>query len=118
MEKVNIPVNNSLPKKLRILKSESFQEIFKKGKKVSTKNFAFYILLNNLGFPRLGISVGKKVSNKANKRNRIKRLIRESFRANKYLFKSNDIVVIVKNDISELKQHDIFNEIEKAVVKF
>ena len=39
-----------------------------------------YVARNDLGYPRLGLSVSKKVVGKAHVRNRWKRIIREAFR--------------------------------------
>lgn len=117
MEKVDTPKDNSFPKNLRILKSEAFSNIFSNGKKVRTKNFILYVLANDKGYPRLGLAVGKKVSNKAVRRNRIKRILRESFRTNKILFDSYDIILVVKNEISGIDQSMVINELKAALSK-
>ena len=55
-----------------------------------------YALPNELGHPRLGMSVSRKVGN-AVRRNRIRRLIRESFRLLRHdLPKGYDLVVVVR----------------------
>lgn len=51
--------------------------------------------------PRLGLVISKKVDKSAVKRNRIKRLVRESFRVKKQL-KSADYVVMAKPGVSKL----------------
>lgn len=55
---------------------------------------------------RMGFVVSKKVNKSAVKRNRIKRLIRETFRTQKYL-KSADYVVMAKPGVTKLKNAHI-----------
>ena len=55
-----------------------------------------YALPNELGHPRLGISIGRRVGT-APKRNRIKRLLRESFRLLQHdLPRGYDFVIVVR----------------------
>ena len=55
---------------------------------------------------RMGFVVSKKVDKSAVKRNRIKRLIRESFRIKKVL-KSADYVVMAKPGVNKLNNQQI-----------
>ncbi len=60
-------------------KNELFLQVYKKGRRSYHKNFTLYYLPNGIGYNRLGIKAGKKLAG-AVKRNRIRRLVRESYR--------------------------------------
>lgn len=62
-----------------IRKNYEFLRIYKKGKFFAGRYLVIYALKNYSGMNRLGITVNKKVG-KSVKRNRAKRLIRESYR--------------------------------------
>ena len=60
------------------------------------------LVANDVSMCRLGLTVGRKAGNAA-ERNRIKRLLREFFRRNKTRFPdSTDIVISAKNDAAQL----------------
>lgn len=58
--------------------------------------FTIYARPNALGYPRLGVTVSRRVSLRANHRNRIKRTIRESFRCNQQPLIGKDVVVVAR----------------------
>ena len=60
-------------------RNELFLQVYKKGKRTYHKNFTLHYLPNGSKLNRLGIKTGKKLA-KAVKRNRIKRLLKESYR--------------------------------------
>lgn len=83
-----------------IKKSTEFQHVFKSGTWYSADILMIYILKNNFEFNRVGVAVGKKVSNRSTKRNHIKRLLRESYRLNETTLKIGyDIVIVFKSGI-------------------
>ena len=57
---------------------------------------------NNLEHPRLGLTVAKKYLKRAHDRNRIKRLVRESFRLSQHNLPSCDFVFVAKRGIGQL----------------
>ncbi len=72
----------------------------------------FHALPNGLDHPRVGITVTKK-SGKAVTRNRWKRLVKEVFRRNRYLFPPVDMVVTVKRGV----KLPTYQELEKDMLR-
>ena len=72
--------DQSLPRQARLTKPADFKRVFN-GPIVSADH-AFKVLArrNDCGRPRLGMAVSRQVDRRAVGRNRIKRVIRESFR--------------------------------------
>lgn len=84
-------------KKNRLLKAADFQPVFKTARfKVSSKNLLVLAVDNNLPVARVGLVVGKKHVRLATQRNRIKRLLRESFRHYQHSLAGLDIVLLVR----------------------
>ncbi len=106
----------SFQPKERIRKRQDYLRIYDQGKKIYTRSFTVITSSNQVGIPRLGTAVGKKVGN-AVKRNRIKRLLREFFRLNKNRFpESQDTVIIAKKGIKTLTYRDVYAELENRVL--
>ena len=83
-------------KEERLRKRGDFDKVFKEGKAFKGAIFNAYVLRNSLGHPRIGIVVGRKFGG-AVQRNRIKRLLRESYRLNKGLVGEGiDMVLLPK----------------------
>ncbi len=73
--------NQAYPREFRLTGKQDFSRVFKKN--TSCRDQYFRIMAqtgNGLGFARLGQVVSRKVDKRAVQRNRIKRLVRESFR--------------------------------------
>ena len=77
-------------------KNKDFQIVYKKGISYANKYLVMYVLENDLGINRIGISVSKKVGNSV-VRHRVTRLIRESYRLHENIFNSSlDIVIVAR----------------------
>ncbi|GEM_PF-1237508 len=84
---------NSFQKKCRLLNNSQFRIVLSKRVSARDDLLVLYVSKNDLGFTRIGISIGR-ASGKAVVRNRLKRLIRETFRQNKQrLLPGFDIVI-------------------------
>ena len=80
----------------RLLKTDEFSSVFSLRQARSNAFFQVYVRPNELGHARLGLVVGKKVAKRANRRNYIKRTVREWFRLNQHNLPDMDFVVRAK----------------------
>ncbi|WP_221774916.1 ribonuclease P protein component, partial [Citrobacter braakii] len=64
--------------------------------KVPVKNLLILARENGLDHPRLGLVIGKKSVKLAVQRNRLKRLMRDSFRLNQKMLAGLDIVIVAR----------------------
>jgi ribonuclease P protein component len=105
----------SFPKDLKIRKTSQYEEIFGKSKKLNGEHFRILYVRNPLGYPRLGIVVGKRSVPGSVERNRVKRVLREVFRRNKPFFGSMDLVIVAKKGSEGLDYAQAKGEIEAIV---
>lgn len=70
--------------------------MFRGANRYGNRYFTVLAKANDAGGPRLGLAVSKRVSASAVARNRIKRLVRESFRTEARSLTPQDLVVIAK----------------------
>ena len=96
-------------------KNKDFQYIYRKGKSYANKYLVMYVLENGTSQNRLGISVSKKVGNSV-KRNRARRLMRESVRiSDAEIRQGYDLIIIARNTINGKKCADVKKSIEAAL---
>ena len=92
----------------RLHGTKQFQAVFSGGINNSRGFINLHGLPNNLGYNRLGLSVPRKVG-MARTRNRIKRLIRESFRLSQPRWPQGyDVIVVVRPH--EVKTLDAYQQ--------
>lgn len=96
----------------RLLTPGHFKNVFENASRFSSQHFTILITQNSTDDNRLGLAIAKKRVKLAVERNRIKRLIRESFRLNRHNLPSIDMVVMVKSGIDKLDNQEINQQIE------
>ena len=69
---------------------------------------------NGLNGARLGLAIAKKCARRAVDRNRLKRLVRESFRAHVQSLPGVDIVVLCARGAPALSNQRLFELLERA----
>jgi len=102
----------------RLLTPGHFQSVFKKPIRFGSSHFTILITPSNLPNDssksnRLGLAIAKKRVKLAVQRNRIKRIIRESFRLNQHNLPPIDMVVMVKSGIDKLDNQEINQQLSK-----
>lgn len=86
----------SFAKDQRLRKKMEFDAVFARRQRAFEGPIGVYVSPNDLGYARLGISMSRKVGTAA-RRNRIKRMLRESFRLQQQELPAGwDIVVVPK----------------------
>lgn len=97
----------------RLLTAAQYQRVFKHCEhKSSDRLITLLAAANGLDRPRLGTVVSIKATGNAVKRNRVKRLIRESFRSRQTQFAGFDLVVLVRPGISERSNQQIIRTLD------
>ena len=92
-----------------------FSAIYKKGKSVGDRYVVLFYRKNNLPYNRLAYLASKKVGN-AVKRNRARRLMKESFRlTNLEIPTGYDLIFIARNTITNRKCAEVKRSLESAL---
>lgn len=102
-----------MKKNNRILKSFDFTKIIKTGYKAFSKNFSIFFIRNNeISNFKVGISIPKKVSKLAVKRNKIKRQINYILISEISNLENIEFVIIAKPTVIDLDFITIQSEIQ------
>lgn len=105
-------INFCFKKQNHLQKSSDFKLLSSKGQQFRGQFFiTIYKRNGQQQINRLGITVSKKCSKRAVDRNRLKRLIRESFRLNQQQFNAYDVVVIGRRLAVSVSNEELFNEL-------
>lgn len=101
-------------KKQRLLSFDAFKPVLDHGFAVKSKEFTVAAYQNNKTFPCLGIIVAKKQFNHATLRNRLKRVVRESFRLYQQNLTGFDVVVVLKKRVTALSKSEFRQKLDQT----
>ena len=94
---------HAFTKSMRLLNSKDFQTVFDDAPlRTSHQHFLFLARINSLNCPRLGLVIAKKHIRHAVDRNRMKRLIRETFRAKQQQLTGIDVIVLARKGMNDV----------------
>ena len=95
------------------MSSGQYSDVFQKVElRISSRSFLLLIRNKTLPNARIGIIVAKKHVKLAVQRNRIKRLIRDSFRCEYQLLPAVDIVILAKKNTAGLNNSELTDELK------
>ena len=98
-------------------RKEDFDRIYRKGRSVGDRYVVVFCLENRLGYNRITFLASKKVGNRV-RRNRARRLMRESMRTTDVKVREGyDFIIIARNTINGKKCADVKKSIEAASKK-
>jgi ribonuclease P protein component len=101
-----------LPREARIRRAGDFAALRQASGRLGGRCFSVRYRPNGLDHARLGLAISKRVSKRAVERNRIKRLLRESFRRARAQLPPVDLVVMAREAAAGLPGHELLAEID------
>jgi len=104
-------------KHVRLLKPVEFSRVFKNPVRSSDRLFTILAVPNEISHARLGLAISKKNAKRAVDRNRIKRLVRESFRLNMHNMLSIDLVVMAKPVTKSAENQQILQSLQQHWIR-
>ena len=102
----------SFSREYRLINAADYQYVFADARRFGNPNFTLLVRMNNHGHPRLGLAIAKKSVKLAVDRNRIKRLIRESFRHEIADLPPIDIIAMCRTSAVELPSSEIRTQLD------
>lgn len=109
LHKVHCKTSLCFDKSRRLTEKKEYSDVFNQANRTSSQDFIFLHKKNAKTTARLGLVISKKAVPKAFQRNRIKRLLRESFRISQ--LPSVDIVVLAKRGVSAGENQQILSKL-------
>lgn len=99
-------------KRIRLLKAEEYSEVFNQA--VRSRDQYFMVLAKPVKneAPKLGLAIAKKKAKKAVSRNRLKRIIRESFRLSQNTMATAHYVVMIQQNCEAISNKQLFVSLE------
>ena len=101
----------------RLRKNSQFNYVYKKGERVFTDNFTLFVVKSKFECYKIGFSISKKLG-KANKRNLLKRRLKEIVKSLENIPKFSNMVILAKENSIELDFLQLKNEIKKLFDRY
>ena len=97
----------------RLLSPSQYGSVFKQAEFKLSAATMLILVCRSKTSPRLGIIVAKKNVKSAVQRNRLKRIIRESFRLRQGEFGTIDLVVLARQSLDKMNNQEVQSQINK-----
>ncbi|HFD33338.1 MAG TPA: ribonuclease P protein component [Gammaproteobacteria bacterium] len=107
------PSGQMFPREVRLLNAKQYSYVFADARRFGNQSFTLLVRLNDQSHPRLGLAIAKKSVKRAVDRNRIKRLLRESFRHKQHQLPPIDIIAMCRPVVVQLNNEQILRQLEK-----
>ena len=92
-----VPARQGFARRQRLLSAAAFDAVYARRQRVGDDCFTVNSAPNTLGHARLGLSIGARTAGNSVNRNRVKRVVRESFRHASITLPAVDLVVGARN---------------------
>ncbi len=109
----SVTASNSYTRQQRLLNGVQFDRVFRKNNRSCDQLFIVLATPNQLPYARLGLAISRKAAGDAVPRNRLKRLIRESFRTLPADYPGLDFVVMTKQGAAAHGNDTLLKSLDK-----
>ena len=110
----SVNLNYGFPRSRRLLTAKDYKQVFdNKPIKLVCPPFTLLVIPNHSEQSRLGLIVAKKNVKSAVKRNRLKRLCRQSFRLAQHDLPAVDIVLLARRGSSDMTNTVLFEHLNR-----
>ncbi|MDF7676855.1 ribonuclease P protein component [Neisseriaceae bacterium ESL0693] len=111
-------MNFGFDKRYRLLKTGDFSSVF--ALRCQKRRFWVQVFRaeNGLSHPRLGLVVAKKVAKRANRRNYMKRVLREWFRTHRHQLPPVDLIIRVQQPFDSGQRAEVLMTLHKLMTGF
>lgn len=110
-----------MPPSAKLRKSSEFRVVYESGRRYDGPLMTAFVHPNGRGEHRLGITVSRKISKAAVRRNRMKRLLRETFRLSESppagLSETYDWVLNARRSMLEVKLAPVMDDFQRIVAR-
>ena len=96
----------------RLQNAGAFRRVFQKARRSQDRYFTVLHRDNDAGEARLGFAVAKKVLSRAVRRNRVRRICRESFRHQREHLPALDIIILARSGAKTASNSEMFASLD------
>ena len=114
----------NFPRHARLLLPAEYNRVFAAGRRFSGACVTLVAARVDLStakqqdcYPRLGLALAKKQIKRSHERNRVKRLLRECFRANSQRLTGLELIAMAKTAAQKAPNSALFLEIERLITR-
>lgn len=107
------PQRQTFSRQQRLLRASEFANVFAQGQRSSDHFFTVLFQPNSVRRPRLGFAISKHKVRLAVGRNRLRRLVRESFRHRSAALPAVDLVFLARDAAGGAACTDLFKSLDK-----
>jgi len=105
-------VRLALPARRRVRRKSEFEAAYAQGRRLGDGFFGLVVRQNRAEGPRLGLAIAAKVAGNAVERNRIRRVIRESFRLRQLDLPPVDLIVSARARVRAARNDELRASLE------
>lgn len=107
----NLNESSRTSKDSRLTCAAEYDRVFKNSRRSADRFFTVLYCRNDLGYARLGLAIAKRNVRLAVQRNRLKRIIRQSFRDEQPDLDGVDVVVLARSDARNAPNAKLFDSL-------